>query len=164
MLDSLRIGGIGEDFAVSVFQAGQIEAEKNEDIEQRAFFDLNCKIGRKKFTCEVKYDMMAQKTGNIALEFYNSKSCKDSGIAITKADIWVHVLLDGTNKTMWIASVKELRKFIKDNPPFRTVSNVGDNNACLHLYQEDTLLDVVLHRADMLDEKKLKALVRKLLK
>lgn len=164
MLKSLRIGDIGESFAIEVFKAAGIEAEKNQDEEHREFFDLVCKIGRKKFTCEVKHDVMAQKTGNIAVEFYNSKSCKDSGIAVTKADIWIHILQDDSNKTMWAASVKEFRDFIKKNPPHRTVTGVGDNNACLYLYREDRLLDNILHRCETLEEKALKRLVRKLIK
>jgi hypothetical protein len=164
MLKSLAIGNRGEEFAMSVLKGGDMEAVKNEDKETREYWDLLCKVGRTKFSCEVKYDVMAQKTGNIAIEFYNSKSCKDSGIAVTKSDIWVHILMDDQNMTMWIASVKEFRKFIKNNKPFRTVNNVGDNNACLHLYKEDTLLDVVFHRAETLSEDKLKKLVRKLLK
>lgn len=164
MLNSLRIGDEGESFAISVFQSADIEAEKNTVVEDREFFDLLCKIDKKKFTCEVKYDKMAQKTGNIAIEFYNSKSCKDSGIAVTKAKIWVHILQDGDNKTMWVASVKELKKFIKNNPPFRTVMDVGDNNACLHLYKEDEVLGVVFHRIETLGESGIQKLVRKLLR
>ena len=161
MLKSLRIGDIGETFACETFKAAGIEADKNEDKEQREFFDLVCKVGRKKFTCEVKHDVMAQKTGNIAIEFYNSKSCKDSGINVTTADLWIHILQDDANKTMWVASVKEFKAFIKDNPPHRTVTDVGDNNACLYLYKEDVLLGTVFHRCETLDEKGLKKLIRR---
>lgn len=164
MHKSLRIGDIGETFAISVFKDADIEAEKNEVVEDREYYDLICKIGRKGFTCEVKHDVMAQKTGNIAIEFYNSKSCKDSGINVTKSDIWIHILQDDSNKTMWAASVKELRKFIKDNPPHRTVTDVGDDNACLYLYREDVLLGTVFHRVETLDKKGIQKLVRKLLK
>lgn len=164
MMKSLSLGNKGEDFAIKIFTNANIEAEKNEDVSKREYYDLVCKIGKKKFTAEVKYDWMAQKTGNIAIEFYNSKSQKNSGIAVTKANLWIHMLEDGSNLTMWAASVKELKKFIKDNPAHKQVFDVGDNNACLHLYKEKILLNNLLHRCETLDEKALKKLIRKLLK
>jgi len=80
-------------------------------------------------TFEVKNDIMAAKTGNIAIEFYNTRSCKDSGIAGTRADFWVHI----TDK-IYIISVTKLRELLKTTKPKRIISSGGDNNASLYLY------------------------------
>lgn len=164
ILKSLALGNTAENFCINTFRSFSIEAEKNSDTKTREFWDLDCVIGKKKFKVEVKYDVMAQKTGNLAIEFYNSKSLKPSGIDATKAHIWAHVIQDDTNKTMWIASVKQMKLFIKDNTPFKTLNDVGDNNACIHLYKDSDMLSVVLHRFETLDETDAAKLVRRLLK
>lgn len=164
MPKSLAIGAQGENQLIQVFEQFGIEATKNEDKATREFWDVDCKLGKTKFKVEVKYDWMAQKTGNIAIEYYNSKSCKPSGIEVTKAKIWCHVLQDGSHKTIWLGSVKGMKAFIKQNDPWKNLIGVGDNNACLYLYRESDLLDIVLHRIDVLEQKKAHALIRKLLK
>lgn len=164
MVRSLSLGTEGENYAIQLFTELDIKAEKNEDKETRKFWDLDCKHGKKKFTAEVKYDIMAQRTGNIAIEYYNSKSCEPSGIEVTTADIWLHILRDGANKTCWVASVAELKKFIKNNDPFKNLTGVGDNNACIYLYRDTSILDVCLYRVDNLSKKDARKLVGKVIK
>ncbi len=162
-VSSVNIGNRAEQFVAAVLTNKGIKSEKHE-VANAITHDLDCVIGKRKFTCEVKYDVMAQKTGNIAIEFYNSKLCKDSGLNATTAKIWAHVILDDTNMTLWLASVKELKKFVKNHDAFRTVLNAGDDNASIWLYKTDDMLDVVFHRAETLDDTNLQKLVRKLLK
>ena len=66
-------GTHGEKFVVQVFEQAGISCVKNPDVNTRLEHDLDCKIGRTKFTTEVKFDVMAQRTGNIAIEYHNTK-------------------------------------------------------------------------------------------
>jgi len=160
---SFAIGNTGERFVLQEFSSKNIQAVKYDGINKQSH-DLDCVLGKKKFKVEVKYDVMAQKTDNIAIEFYNIKQKKPSGIDATKANIWAHVLADGSNLTLWLASVKGFKAFIKTNKPFRTIECAGDDNASLYLYRTDNVLDVILHRAETLDKDNLHKLIRKLLR
>lgn len=160
---SLAIGGIGENFVISHFTKQGIKTEKHTG-KDLITHDLECEFDTTKFHCEVKFDVMAEKTGNLAIEFYNCKKGTPSGLDATKAHIWVHVIKDGNNLTIWLASVKALRAYVKDNPPLRIIGAAGDGNASLYLYKEETLLDAVFNRAETLEEDELKKVIRKLLR
>jgi hypothetical protein len=80
-------------------------------------------------TFEVKCDLMAAKTGNIAIEFYNTRSVKASGIDGTKADFWVHI-----TDAMYIIETNQLKSLIKSVKPKRIITSGGDGNASLYLY------------------------------
>ena len=162
-LSSKAIGDHGEELVLNLFNKFGIKCEKNEDKETRLDYDLLCELGRKKFNCEVKFDKMAQKTGNLAIEFFNSNKGAASGIGVTKADLWVHIVLDGDHPTIWAASVPYLRQWINAHKPKRVVEMAGDGNASLYLYSDEDILDIALLRLDTLDEKELKKVIRKLL-
>lgn len=105
-----------------------------------SFFDLICDWGKVRFTIEVKNDLFAKKSGNIALEFFNPLSNKPSGLFVTKADLWAHII----EKEIYFANTQKLIQFTRDNEPCRTVYKVGDGNADLLLYNKDRLIDVVM--------------------
>jgi hypothetical protein len=158
------MGTTGEKIVAKVMRDSDIECEKESDHEKRYDHDLNCKIGRKKFTVEVKYDAMAQKTGNIAIEHHNCKKDEPSGIARTTATIWAHVVLDQGFPTVWIANTKKLRVWIENNKPFKEIYAGGDDNACLWLYRDTDILYEAFHRIDNLDKEKATKLIRSLAK
>ena len=58
------------------------------DMEKLDTKEYDIKIVSKNLTFEVKNDLMAEKTGNIAIE-YESRG-KASGISVTKADYWIY--------------------------------------------------------------------------
>jgi hypothetical protein len=150
---SFKLGNKGEEFARSVFEKSNIDCEINEDYDKRYDYDLLCEYGRKKFTCEVKYDYMAEKTGNLAIEVNNCRANKPSGINVTKADLWVHIILQDGKKTMWATTVANLKKFIKKTKPLRKVTAAGDGNADLLLYKADEILDPLFVRLDNVHKK-----------
>lgn len=164
MQQSLRYGHSGEKFVKTIFESADIEVNFNDDSSQRDYYDLICKLGRTCFTTEVKFDMMAQKTGNIAIEYYNCKSCKDSGINVTKADIWAQVLQDGSNLTLWVSRVDELKSFIEKVKPWRNLTGVGDDNACIYLYKDFDILETQLVRLDNINSKQVKKILKGMLK
>jgi len=47
-----------------------------------------------KVTIEVKLETTPQRTGNACIEFWNTASGRPSGILSTKANIWLHIVLN----------------------------------------------------------------------
>jgi len=103
------------------------------------------------FYTEVKYDKHEAKSGNLAFELFNPKTNKPSGLGITSANLWCHVLSD----SIWIANVQELKNYIKNNEPYKKIMRGGDNNARLRLYEGHVILPAVFHRLDTLKKKQL---------
>ena len=150
---SFKLGNKGESFAKKLFKKFGVDCQINEDYDKRYDYDLVCKHGKKDFTCEVKYDFMAHKTGNLAIEVNNCRANKPSGINVTKADIWAHIIPDDGKMTMWIVRVSELKKFIKKNEPLRKVTQAGDGKADLLLYKAKAILEPLFFRVDNIQKK-----------
>lgn len=76
---------------------------------------------------EVKCDILAEKTSNVAIEV----SCrgKPSGLSVTQADYWIHILkVDIKAKVIpWLFNIQTLQKLIS-LPECRTVTG-GDRNS-----------------------------------
>lgn len=162
MQKSLKIGGIGEDRVINMLRSVGITTSKNDDKETREFYDLACEYDGVNFTCEVKFDVMSEKTGNVAIEVFNSKSNKPSGIFGTKADIWIHVLPDDSNLVVCICSVKKIRQYSREATPFRILKSVGDNNADLILYKVEDVLENLFNRIDNIGNDEILKTVKKL--
>ena len=160
---NLKIGQEAEVFVKKILDKADIGCELNEDYERRYDCDLDCRIGKKRFTCEVKFDKMAEKTGNIAIEFWNSKADRPSGIKVTTSDIWIHVLSNKKRKTAWAISVGGLKEYLNTHNPKRIVAYGGDNNASLYLYKKEELLKSFV-KIDGLKNTELKKVIRSLLK
>lgn len=141
-----------------------IKASRNED-EKDASFDIQAKVDRKKFTIEVKYDSMAQKTNNIAIEVWNTKKDEPSGLNITEADLWIHCLNDDTNITVWAIKVDRLKEVVKEMKPLKVVENSfrGDSNAKLFIYTIDSIIQEFV-RLDNISNEQVKKEVKRLVK
>ena len=141
------------DFAENLFIAllkkynCKIKLNKSEKREELAGWDIQSKIDGKIVFFEIKYDLMSQKTGNLAIEYFNPKKNKPSGINVTTSNIWVYVLPD---KSIWFASVKDIKDFIKKIKPFRIINIGGDKNASLYLYKKNKILNKLFTRIDIL--------------
>lgn len=77
---------------------------KKEDIKRYDNKDFDLKISSLRLSFEVKNDLMAAQTGNIAIE-YESRG-KPSGLASSKADFWVYKFAG----SLWVVPTKLLRK------------------------------------------------------
>ena len=126
----LNIGKQGEQFARAKLEELGYKTEDG-DGKHIDFFLL----ANSKFSCECKFDVYANKSGNWAIEYYNSKICKPSGIESTTCDLWIHVI--GQNE-IYFNKVSALKKFIQDTKPDRDVSG-GDNNSQMFLYKKDNI-------------------------
>tara|TARA_R110000824_G_scaffold268532_1_gene457157 strand:+ start:653 stop:1150 length:498 start_codon:yes stop_codon:yes gene_type:complete len=137
---------------------------KSSDLHKGAFTDWDLSAsdivsGVEVFTVEVKYDEMQAKTGNIAIEIYNPKSGKPSGLTATKANLWCHVLQDSA----WITSVEKLKKFCEDTAPFKSFNSVGDGNASILLYKTEDILEI-FERIDECSKTQLQKIIHQQLK
>ena len=138
-----KIKGENAEDSVAKILSQNWDVHKASDLEVGAFSDWDLSVsqsgtGYEVFTVEVKYDEMQAKTGNIAIEIYNPKSAKPSGLTATKATLWCHVL----QGSIWITSVDKLKKFCEDKTPFKSFNSVGDGNASILLYKTDDILEI----------------------
>ena len=161
---ALKVGKKGEMHFLSVLEENNIAAVLNEQKKKFADYDIECKLGRTKFTVEIKYDLMAEKTENIAIEYYNSSTAESSGMDSTKADLWGHIIPDGKSLQCFLTSVKLLKGFVKKNKPFKKIAKAGDGNASLYLYRTNVILPAIFKDISNLTESQLKKLIKLLLK
>lgn len=132
----ISIGKMGEKFARK-----QLEklgyATKDGDGKKVDFWLI---VAEKEIPCEVKFDVYAEKSGNLAIEYYNTKSCKPSGISSTTCELWFHVLGDDE---IYYCRCKDLLDFTVKTKPFKDVSG-GDQNSQMYLYRKDAICGVAL--------------------
>ena len=144
MLSDLLKGKEGEQKVISLLNRDWLRAWLNESKEDRLYYDIIASNGLAEFTIEVKNDLYAIRSGNIAIEFFNTKQAKPSGLTATRADLWIQIV----GQEIWCANVENLRKFVTSTPPFKIISNGGDSNAALYLYKKDVIFADVFKRVD----------------
>tara|TARA_Y100001938_G_scaffold142131_1_gene212898 strand:+ start:1145 stop:1642 length:498 start_codon:yes stop_codon:yes gene_type:complete len=160
--DKLK-GEVAEN-AVADILSSHWNVQRASDLKSGAFYDWDLSVsqvdaGCEAFTVEVKYDEMQHLTGNLAIEFYNCKSNKPSGLSATKADLWCHVLKEST----WMTSVKKLKDFCENKKPFRTITGGGDGNASIFLYKTKDIIKI-FERVDNCSKEQLMKKIESLLK
>lgn len=138
MLKDLKIGKEGEELVKQTLEELGFECWLNEDKNELLYYDLEIKHPLLDAKLEIKNDLYATKSGNIAIEYYNCKSKKSSGISATKADYWVHII-DGNPV---ICSVNSLKEFIFNTKPYKNILAGGDNNANMYLYRIKDILPI----------------------
>lgn len=114
------------------------------------YWDIKAEYNSQYMTIEVKYDEYEHKSGNLAIEVYNTRLQQPSGIMRTRAFFWTHVLHD---KSMWLTRTQTLRNYILNKPPVKIIISGGDNNATLYLYDSSILRSNVFTRVDTLSPK-----------
>lgn len=154
-------GKIAEDLVEKILKDIGCETERSEG--KFLEWDLRCKLKTKKFTVEVKYDYMSAKTGNLCIETWNTKQDKPSGLSATKAKIWAVCIPDGDHITVWLTKTKDLREFVKNNDPKRTIEKAGDDNTRILLYDDFEIL-AIFEKIDHLDLEQKARIIRKLIK
>jgi hypothetical protein len=113
------------------------KCEWNEDTKKRSDYDLVI-VGEA--TVEIKNDLYAAKSGNVAIEYNNPRSGKPSGINITKSDIWCHIIGD----EIFVVKTNTLKQFMECEKALRTVKRAGDGNADLKLYTVEHIKTILL--------------------
>lgn len=148
----LALGSSGELLVLDIFKKADIDSGLVGDKATRSFYDLYCHLNNEKKFIEVKNDIYATRSGNIAIEIYNPKSCKPSGISITKSDFWVHIL---NTKDVYICKTETLKAFVNKVKPRRVISVGGDGNSSMVLYTIEDIIDVIFTNISDLEPSKL---------
>lgn len=139
MLKDLKKGQEAENELIEHLRSIGLDATLNEDFSLRYEYDVIARKNDITITFEVKNDVMSDKTGNVALEFFNSKKKEPSGLFRTTATYWVHKF----NGSLYLSPVKTLLQFTSAVKPKRIVYSGGDNNADIMLYDIERFLDEV---------------------
>ncbi len=158
-LKDKEYGRIGENLLISKLNDAGFDIV-NPEKHERSFWDVGIKIKKNHIFFEVKYDLYALKSGNIAFEYFNSKKAAYSGIMMTQADFWCHIIPETTPRIL-ICDTKILVDMVayhlrlnlaqfpseaRNKKIFKKVFNAGDDNADLALYKiseiEDLFIDL----------------------
>jgi hypothetical protein len=137
-IKDLETGSKAEQFVLDLFNQAQVPAFLNEDKRVRPHYDILIAYADDKWTAEIKYDLYAAKSGNIAIEYFNPKSNKPSGLGITKSDFWIHVLTNP--EQAFIVRTDHFKSFVAKHKPDRIIPRGGDGNASLLLYKKDFMI------------------------
>jgi hypothetical protein len=125
-------GNAGELLVKGLFEDAGIYCELV--VGRNSDYDMGCSLNGLVFFVEIKNDVKAALTKNIAIEFYNTKSGKPSGLSITKADIWAHIV----QREVYLIKVETLKELCQKTPPSKIVQG-GDDNAFIYLYDKSIL-------------------------
>lgn len=153
-IESLKIGTIAEQLVVALFCNHGYKASFNKNNELIKY-DITCSFG----TIEVKYDLYEAKSGNVAVEFWNTKLNKPSGISATTSKIWSFVLAD---KSIWFCNTEILKNYCNDVKPYRIISCGGDQNSSMKLYKRHQIFNDIFHRVDLLSKEEFDAIINKI--
>ncbi len=143
-------GKFGEQTVLNHLKSLDIEARKNPNSKDIKW-DIEFFHNNEWYSIEIKYDKMESETGNIAIEYYNTKKASPSGILATTSDFWVFVLQNPLS--IWLAKTSELLKFFNDTKPYRDITCGGDDNSAMKLYKREDILSTVFTQIDNLSSK-----------
>lgn len=161
---SESIGKIAENLVTKLFNGCGLQTTPV-SFSDRKLWDIKVDIPQSwgmptkpHFTTEVKHDVYEQRSGNLAVEVWNTKKNEPSGIKITQADLWTFVLSD----SIWITRSGDLRTYIDAVPPKRIIENAGDGNAMVMLYESQEILQMIFHRLDGISKKEVVKVLKEL--
>jgi hypothetical protein len=145
-LHDLARGGKAQDLIVQMFNDAGFDSHM--DKSARSEWDVVTAYRQDVITTEVKFDAYEQSSGNIAIEVYNPRLGKPSGVTVTKAFFWAHVLAGGV---VWLTPVTKLKDHLDKNAPGRIIDRGGDGNATLWLYASKEILPAAFTRVDTME-------------
>jgi len=111
-----------------MLKSGLFKKSKTTTIPQtHGDFQLVDSVANVPVNIEVKYDIMAENTGNMCFEFSNGKG-KLTGIFATEADLVTYVLNNGDNYTLYIFNKALLKEYLGSDKNIGSVRivNGGD--------------------------------------
>lgn len=122
----LKYSQVIENKLCNIIKEGGFYAETTQDKNLFPDYDLIIKNSKTKKTIELKVDLKCEETGNIAVEIEKEikGERKQSGLSITKADVWVYYL--PSEDEFYYLSTKKLKK--NKNKGFQFVWG-GDNKS-----------------------------------
>jgi hypothetical protein len=76
---------------------------------------------------EIKCERAARRTQNVAIEFWNTSLNQPSGVLSSKADTWLHVVLEGETLLAYEYNIDTLRKLVIESG---VAKDCGTNARC----------------------------------
>lgn len=146
---SNAIGQVGEQAFCELLERAGLAFERNtsKSKDQLAEFDVRIYFpSGQPLLAEVKFDARSNTTGNLAIEVWNSRANKASGVSATKAHLWVFAL---SATAVYVIRTVELHLVLSHVEPLKVVERGGDNNARLYLYKKDVIIPLC-RRIDMM--------------
>lgn len=134
-----RDGKQAEDYVVHLLRSAGVSAERPKGGADQTL-DLLAKVGDFKFSLEIKFDKMSSATGNLAIEHEKPKTGTPSGINVTRADFWVYVLRQPL--AAYLVPVLDLKSFVANTRPKKSIKWAGDGNASIWVYSLDVILPI----------------------
>lgn len=126
-LKDLKTGQAAEDKVKDYFSAKGYKVSKNKSKDYKTLKKFDLTINN--IQVEVKNDIMAQRTGNLALEFECSN--KPSGISTSTSPIWIYII----GKELLIFPLKVLKFLFNQKSYSRIVSGGDKKRAKLALFK-----------------------------
>lgn len=154
---SLQVGNDGQKILKDILASAGFACEESVGKDSR--FDIKAQKNNLIITFEVKFDKYSEKSGNLAFEYQNSNSNKNSGITATTANIWSQIM---PPREVWIINTNKLKEYIKNNKPFRTIIDAGDGNANLFLYKKSDIIHIFT-RLDNIEQENIEGAIRECL-
>jgi hypothetical protein len=153
---NLSDGQNAESIVANLFRSVgfQVLHDKKKNID----WDMVLLVKNKRIPIEIKFDAYEQKSGNIAIEVYNPKSCSPSGVTATKALLWIHILIP---HQILLTTVNRLRRYIDNHQPARIINCGGDDNATLYLYKTEDI-STVFDRIDKMKKEELQNFIQEI--
>lgn len=148
-------GEKAEQLVCDILNRADIQASRDKTAGYK--WDIILEHEGKKAGVEVKFDKYEKKTGNIAIEVFNSRQNKKSGLSSTLAKFWVCVLSNGE---VWITLSELLKKYTKENEPLFKSYNSGDGNANILLYKKRDIMKKFF-RIDNVDKYELQEIIKR---
>lgn len=160
-LSDRKIGQQGENLVREMMEGAGFKITLP-SIDNRKFYDLECFGHDLVFRIEIKNDIKAHTTGNIALEIGNTKTGQKSGLEITKAEIWAHII----GGVLYLSSPLILLKHLKKSKPegfIKKVVGAGDGNADIILLVASIALPLLFKSLKDTSPEEIKKIIQKLL-
>ena len=137
-----------------------LTAHKNpaKKLRDKVGWDIRFTLDGLEFDAEVKTDKMMARTGNLAVEYWNPRSDKPSGIFASTSELWVVV----TGDEIWACGTLDLRERMS-GPCLRDVRVAGDGNASLKLFRRGDVFGTLFRRINDANSEELTSLLREML-
>jgi len=164
MLPQFNIGKSAEEYVRFILQNSGYSCELNKEHGKLIEFDMTVQMDELDFKVECKYDLMARKTKNLAIEYHNSRQDKPSGITATTSDIWVQVIPFANDEIhAYAINTQKLLEFTEKTEPYKHFTAAGDGNACLKIYKIDHILPLFKRFDNITQSTIMKSLFKSLL-
>lgn len=153
-------GETAEKLVRKIFKKAKIETFDNDGDTLKVLrgYDFSFNYKGKEYRVEVKNDLYEAKSGNIAVEYFNPKTCKCSGIYASTSHFYIYVLSD---ESVWICSTHNLVIYVMTKKPYKDILCGGDGNASMKLYKRDIIFEDLF--VEVNNPKKLTAILDKII-